>query len=752
MSEHYNYSRATADFETRSLCSLKKAGSWRYSLDPTTEVLCLAYRLPHWEKGRTGLWHPAFPHLGIEEGESFDDLYELFLWLKDRELIEAHNAWFERGIWKNKMVPLYGFPEVEHEQWRCSAAKAAAHSLPRALDDAGEVLDLDEEDLKGDDSPMKKTMQPRKPVKADWVAWRRKHAACWGCNATGKIPDFRKDGSEAVHPVKCFRCGGLGYDKAVIVPDMPVLWHESKELFADLWAYCRQDVIAEEALSEDLVDLDANETRMYLMDQAINERGFQLDVEGVDAALEVVEAECADLTKELVALTNGTVERATQRERMKGWFLTQGLTLLNTQKETIDGLLALRDCGCDIPWCEHHKLTPTVLRGLELVKTLGRSSTSKYVSMRNWVCPDGRVRGGLLYHGASTGRWSGQGVQPHNFVKGSIKNMEQAWDLIKTRCRESIRGLTNEDGEIYADVMEVLSYALRGAIIPTPGHQLYVADYAAIEARVVLWLAQDTEALGVFEKAKSCECKGLGCSYCDIYLMMASDIYGKHFTKKDKFERGIGKIAILGLGYQMGWEKFQATALKGGVKLEDDFAQEIVRIYREKRWRIKQMWWEQERAAVKAVKTGRPVQCGYIIWKMDDGFLRCELPSGRWLSYPNPEIQERETPWGEMREVLTYETTNQYTRQWQRQATYGGMLVENITQAVARDLMAEAMLRCEASGIYHTVLSVHDELIAEAPIGVGTVHAFESIMAECPPWAEGCPVAAEGWAGLRYRK
>ena len=750
MSDHYNTSRATIDFESRSQCSLKKCGSWRYSLDPTTEVLCLAYRLPTWDKGRTGLYHPAFPHLGIEEGENWDDLTELFQWLDDGQLVEAHNSWFERGIWTNIMVPRFGWRQIHHEQWRCSAAKAAAHALPRNLEDAGEALEFDEEDLKDTDAStniMRKTMAPRKPIKADWDSWKQQHAPCLACGSTGRIPSFKKDGSFTIKGEKCPLCEGKGFDLSVEVPEMPILWHESRELFEGLWDYCRQDVLAEEALSDRLVDLTPEETQMFLMDAAVNERGFQLDVPGVEAALEVVELECADLTKELVAITEGKVERATQRDRMKAWFESEGLPLDNTQKDTISAIL-----DGTSPHPQHQSLSAPVRRGLELVKTLGRSSTSKYVKMRDWVCPDGRVRGGLLYHGASTGRWSGQGVQPHNFIKGSIKDMEAAWDAIASRDRGRIANLTNAKGHRYTDVMEVLSYALRGAIIPTPGYQLYVADFNAIEARVLLWLADDTEALQVFELGKSCSCGGGGCNRCDIYLMMATDIWGKPFTKKDMAERGTGKIAILGLGYQMAWEKFQATALKAGVELSDDFAQQIVATYREKRWRVKQMWWDQEAAAIKAVKTGRDVRCGYITWLMDDGFLRCELPSGRWLSYPNPEVNKEWMPWGKEKDVLSYETTNQYSRQWGREKTYGGKLVENITQAVARDLMAEAMLRCHRSGMYFPVLSVHDEMIAEARLDVGSVLAFEAMMAEVPEWADGCPVVAEGWAGLRYRK
>ncbi len=164
------------------------------------------------------------------------------------------------------------------------------------------------------------------------------------------------------------------------------------------------------------------------------------------------------------------------------------------------------------------------------------------------------------------------------------------------------------------------------------------------------------------------------------------------------------------------------------------------------------MWGAQNHAAMMTVKSGRPHAAGYVSWLMEGKFLYCELPSGRRLAYPYPEIRMRETPWGAQNASLTYMGVNSYTRKWTRQSAYGGMLVENITQAVARDLMAEAMLRCERSGIYTPVLSVHDELIAEAKVGTGNVKEFEALMAECPRWAEGCPVEAAGWTGVRYRK
>lgn len=680
-----NSLKATIDFETRSACSIKDSGSWRYSLDPSTEILCLVFRLPHWEEGRTALWAPASPRLELDEVWC-PEQSELFEWIAAGNLVEAHNSWFERGIWTNILVPRFGWPSIGHRQWRCSAAKAASHSLPRSLEGCSTALGLRvKKDMEGS-KVMKKMAKPRKPLKREVTAWVKEH---------GDEP-------------------------------MPHYWHESVELLARLFTYCRQDVLAEEAVSNRLRDLTPHETEMYLMDQAINERGFQLDRAGVEAALDVVDGVFSELNAELVELTGGAVEKATQRARMMRWFNEIGLPLEDTQGSTLDS------------WLRREDLKPDARRGLELVRALGRSSTAKFVAAQNWVNPaTWKVHGGLLYHGAGTGRWSGSGIQPHNFPRGNIKDMELAWEAIKTRDPVLMELL-------YGDAMELLSYSLRGMIVPSTGRRLMVADYAAIEARVLLWLADDQVALDVFRAG---EC---------IYMAMATEIYGYliHDKVKQSNERQMGKQAVLGLGYQMGAKKFQATlAEKWGIFIELDFAEKIVSAYREKFWRVKKMWWDMEAAAIAAVKRpGTSFRCGKVRWEAKDGFLHCLLPSGRMLSYCDPGVEPRKTPWGATRDALTYMGVDPYTKKWRRQDTYGGMLVENVTQAVARDLMADAMLRCHQEGLYDVILSVHDELIAECDIDKGSVEDFETTMAATPEWAEGCPVAAEGWTGFRYRK
>lgn len=719
-----NPPKATLDFETRSACSIKDSGSWRYSLDPTTQVMCLLFRLPHWEEGRTAEWYPAFPHLGIDEAEC-TEMAELASWVASGGLCEAHNAWFERGIWTNIMVPRHGLFHIPHEQWRCSAAKAATYGLPRSLEQGVLALRLPvKKDTEGA-KVMKKMAKPRKPKVAEVREWlaANSHAISRLDKRAAKAVKLSVASTPSGSEVVATWTDATGFQREV--HQLPLYWHESAELHRRLCDYCRLDVLAEEGLSNRLRDLTDKETRIYLMDQGINQRGFQVDGDAVKVALDIIDAIYSELNAELVEITDGRVQKATQRAKMVDWFNDEGLPLENTQGGTLDEHLKRQD------------LPPKVYRALQLVRSLGRSSTAKYLAALDWADPaTWRIHGGLLYHGAGTGRWSGAGLQPHNFPRGTIKNMELAWEIIKTRDLELITML-------YDDVMEVLSHALRGLIVPSKGRKLFVADYAAIEARVVFWLAEDESALDIFRRG---EC---------IYCAMASDIYGRKIVKGvDLDERQMGKQAVLGLGYQMGAPKFMDTcADKAGIFLELDFAQLIVQKYRDRFWRVKEMWWDQEAAAIDAVKNpGRTVRCGRVYWRVVDGFLHCKLPSGRLLGYADPLVVKKPTPWGAQKDALTYMGVDPYSKKWRRQDTYGGMLVENITQAVARDLMAEAMLRCHEGGTYDVILSVHDELLAEADEGCGDVREFENLMAALPDWAEGCPVTAEGWSGYRYKK
>jgi DNA polymerase len=405
-----------------------------------------------------------------------------------------------------------------------------------------------------------------------------------------------------------------------------------------------------------------------------------------------------------------------------------------------------------------------------------------------------------MFHGAGTGRWSGKGVQVHNFPARDliVRDFVDAADVIKS-------GDVDWCIAMYGDVMKLLSHALRGAIIPSDGREMMVADYSAIEARVVLWLADASGALDVFRSGG------------DIYCDMATGIYGYDVTKANKTERQFGKQSILGLGYGMGFVTFLLTCRKYGIvfsredvvrimgerellkmeawvrnylwldareaKTESDKAsrrqavrvrrrleeerelvdrvvhelalmKHTVNIYRGRYPEVKAMWKAQEEAAMGAVRSGGAERtvCGRVTWYVENGFLYCELPCGRRLSYRDPIVKEKMTSWGERRPHLSYMSVNGVTKKWERTGTYGGKVVENITQAVARDIMANAMLLADEGGVYDTVMSVHDELVCEVDADKGSVDDFERLMSSIPFWAAGCPVAAEAERMSRYKK
>lgn len=358
-------------------------------------------------------------------------------------------------------------------------------------------------------------------------------------------------------------------------------------------------------------------------------------------------------------------------------------------------------------------------------------------------------------------------------------SQDELWPVLKTGDRDIIEAK-------YGNVMAALSHGLRGAITATPGKTLFVADYANIEARVVLWLGRDKKALETFVLGANCPCRALGkegCPDCDPYCGLAQTVFHRMVYKTDHpKERGVGKEGILGLGFQMGCDKFADRCAAAGMPMPVEFmcevcgemerrhrkikdhameiadpdavtALKVVNAYREKFWRVKAMWSNVEEAAIAAIEDpGEVYSTNRVHYYTEGKFLYCELPSGRRLAYPFPSVGKQRTDWGEERPQIRYYGVDSYTHQWRRQTAYGGMLVENNTQAVARDILAEAFVRCEASGVYVPVLTVHDENIAEADEGKGNVKEFEELVSEVPTWAKGLPIAAEAWSGFRYHK
>ena len=340
---------------------------------------------------------------------------------------------------------------------------------------------------------------------------------------------------------------------------------------------------------------------------------------------------------------------------------------------------------------------------------------------------------------------TGSGVQFHNLPRGTLKHTDEdgketdlaplAADLIKQgHDLEFIRSQ-------FENPMEVFVSCIRGMITASPGKELFIADFAAIEARMLFWLANHTEGCTAFAKGAK------------MYEEMAMVIFNiKDISKVSKFQRFVGKEAILGSGYGMGWKKFQSTCLEKGREVTTEVAKLAINSYREKHKAVPTLWKNIEKAAVSAVENPtKTYKINHTEWYMEGRFLACRLPSGRSLYYCDPRVKYERTPWGQKKAVLSFMGVHPKTKKWVREHTWGGKLVENCVQAISRDLMASAMVGQKEAG-YTVILTVHDEIIAERNIGEGTIEEFNALMRTLPKWAVGAPVNAEGFISQRYRK
>lgn len=521
------------------------------------------------------------------------------------------------------------------------------------------------------------------------------------------------------------------------VEDGQVVWWNTPEKIAALLDYCKQDVRIERALASRLIPLSESEQRLWVLDQRINTRGVPIDRPTIHAAVAVVQTEADRLHHEMRRITDNVVGFTSEVARLTTWLRSQGVVLEGVAKGDILDALKV------------DRLPDAAREALLIRQEAGKTSTAKLQTMLEACSADGRVRHTMQYHGAATGRWAGRRIQPHNFPRPVLAqpDIDAVLDALPaTPTADLIRRLEL----LYGAPFAVLSDCLRGMICAAPGAEFVAGDYANIEGRGIAWLAGEHWKLDAFQAqdAKTGP---------EIYKLAAAKIYRKAVEAITKTERQVGKVAELALGYQGGVDAFTKMAQTYGVRVSDDKAGAIKETWRAAHPRIVRYWWDVEAAAINAVThPGTKFTAGpagrAVAYLVRGSFLFCRLPSGRVLTYPYPKLKPTETKWGDVKDQIHYMTADT-AGNWIGTATYGGKLVENITQAVCRDLLAYSITRCEAAG-YPVVLHVHDEIVTEIPATCDppVTEAILGVMAQTPSWAAGLPVKVEGWRGRRFRK
>ena len=490
--------------------------------------------------------------------------------------------------------------------------------------------------------------------------------------------------------------------------------HHAPEKWADFKTYCGVDTEAEWDIYKRLVRFPVTdfERRLEALDARMNERGVLVDVELAEAAVYVDDKLREEHQAEMQRLTG--LENPNSVAQLKEWLETVGVGVDSLNKATVTDLRrTVKD--------------PTTRRVLELRQMLGKTSTTKYQAMLDAVCKDHRVRGLLQYYGAGrTGRWAGRRVQLQNLVQNHLDQIDQVRELVRQRDLETLE-------LCFDSVPDVLSQLIRTAFVAKPGHTFLVSDYAAIEARVIAYLAGEQWRMDVFAHGG------------DIYCSSASQMFKVPVEKHgiNGHLRQKGKIAELACGYGGGVGALKAFgADKMG--LTEDEMQDIVTQWRQASPTIPKFWRDTENAAKRALENpGRTftIPCG-VKYRRDADALRCLLPSGRVLSYWGARLDNDGS--------ICFMGQNQTTRKWEKTETWGGKLVENIVQAFARDCLAVALLRLDEAG-YKTVFHVHDEIIAEAPDGSRWEDMAE-IMGRPIEWAPGLLLRGDGYATKFYMK
>ena len=492
--------------------------------------------------------------------------------------------------------------------------------------------------------------------------------------------------------------------------------------------YCKQDVVTEMEIEKRLAAFPVPDfvQKEWETDLRINARGVAVDMRLVKGALTMGYNARAAFTEEAMRISG--LNNPNSVKQLRGWLgeeLDEDVPSLN--KETVAHLLN-RDDNSD-----------AVQRMLEIRQELGKTSTKKYDAIEAAVCADGRVRGLLQFYGANrTGRWAGRRVQVQNLPRTYTEPLPLARELVINNQPDALR-------YVYGSIPDTLSQLIRTTFIASPGHTLVDADFSAIEARVISWLAGEQWRLDVFR------------THGKIYEASASQMFGVPIEKIAKGNpeyalRQKGKVAELALGYQGS----TGALIKMGafdMGLTEEELPDIVARWREANRRIRDLWYAMENAAVKVISEGGSVGVGRVLLSREFDYstgtdcMTILLPSGRKLYYIKPQIGVNQ--WD--KPSITYMGMEQATKRWGMVETYGGKLVENCVQAIARDCLACAIERLEAAGL-PVVFHVHDEVVIELPTALADLKAVVQIMSAPMPWAADLPLSADGWTGDFFRK
>ncbi len=676
------------DIETYSSVDIKMCGSYKYIESPDFEILIIGYAFDDED----------VKIIDLAQGDEIPEEFEEALFDENIKK-HAHNAVFERNAFKR-----IGF-DIPVEQWYCTLVKSAYCGLPLGLDQVSKVLDLEDKKLDTGKALIKYFSCPCKPTKVNGMRTRN-------------------------YPW-----------------DAPEKWELYKE-------YNKYDVLSEREIYRRLekYEIPEFERSLYILDQTINDRGILIDTELAESAIAVDAEYTKMLMQESKNITH--LENPNSVAQLKKWYKLNYAEIINsTLSENDKKFLATangqfydatnQSMAADaikmLLKLEAVRQIPELVTVLENRQKLGRSSVKKYYTMINCKMADNRVRGTFQFYGANrTGRWAGRLVQLQNLSKNHVSDIDTLRELIRKRDWDTVNLL-------YGDVSDILSQLVRTTFI-APEHKVYsVADFSAIEARVVSWLADEEWRINVF--------KGDG----KIYEAAGAKMFNvpiEAITKGSDL-RAKAKNAELALGYG---GSLGAMKRMGGDKMgmSDAEMTHIVKLWRKSNPNIVELWSEIEACAHEAVRYHRQVigTPRNLIFDCDDDYLTIQLPAGRKLFYYHPQFKQKKVgKSSRTSNVLFYEGLNQETKHWGLVDTYGGKLTENIVQAISRDLIGYAMENLEKTGFAIT-MHVHDEAIAEVPDYQPEVwlNTMINIMREPPYWAEDLPLNAAGFISKYYQK